>query len=96
MKFTKTKVVPVWNGIKPLPAEINTVQQQQDLAEFELLAVLATLHGVSAFDIMTGAIEGSEKDGHINEVLDAFQSYTAPKMPLSYYTNKDKRIAKKA
>jgi hypothetical protein len=95
MKFTKSKVVPVWNGRKTLPDEINTVQRQQDLAEFELLAVIATLHGMTAFDIITGAIEGSEKDDHINEVLNAFQAYSSPRMPMSHYTSKDIRIQKK-
>jgi len=94
MKFTKTKIVPSWHGSKPLPVEINTVQNQLDLAEFELLAVISVLHGISAFDIMTGAVEGSEKDRDINEVLDAFQAYVKPKMPLSYYTHKDERIKK--
>ena len=93
MKFTVSKQI-IWNGIKPLPLEINTVQNHQDLAEFELLSVIAVLHGITAFDILTGATEDSEKDKHINEVLEAFQAYITPKMPLSNYTGSDKRIKK--
>jgi len=93
MKFTPS-VQTAWNGIKSLPAEINTVQNQQDLAEFELLSVIAILHGMTAFDILTGAEEGSEKDRDIGEVLEAFQAFVKPKMPRSNYTGKDKRIRK--
>jgi hypothetical protein len=63
-----------------------------NLAEFELLSVLAVLHGITAFDILTGAMEGSEKDRDINEVLDAFQIYIKPTMSTSNYTSKDIRI----
>lgn len=93
MKFTQSAKT-AWNGQKPLPAEINTVQNQQDLAEFELLSVIATLHGMTAFDMLTGAEEGSEKDRDIGEVLEAFQAFVKPKMPRSNYTGKDKRIRK--
>jgi len=93
MKFTK-KVDSPWHGIKPLPAEINTVQNQPDLAEFELLSVISVLHGISAFDLVTGATEESEKDRHLSEVLEAFQAYIKPKMPLSNYSGKDIRIKK--
>jgi hypothetical protein len=93
MKFTKTHV-SVWHGIKPLPDEINTVQNQADLAEFELLSVISVLHGITAFDLVTGATEGSEKDGHLSEVLEAFQAYVKPKMPMSNYNGKDIRIKK--
>lgn len=81
-----------WHGIQSLPDEINTVQNKQELAEFELLAVIATLHGISAFDLITGATEDSEKDRDITEVLTAFQAYIKPKMPLSNYTGSDKRM----
>jgi hypothetical protein len=93
MKFTK-KVDSPWHGIKPLPAEINTVQNQPDLAEFELLSVISVLHGITAFDLVTGATEGSEKDRDIGEVLEAFQAYVKPKMPLSNYNGKDTRFLK--
>lgn len=95
MKFTKTHV-SVWHGIKPLPDEINTVQHQPDLAEFELLSVISVLHGITAFDLVTGATEGSEKDRDIGEVLEAFQAYIKPKMPMSNYSEKDIRFLKKA
>jgi hypothetical protein len=90
MKFVRSKQTG-WHGNTELPQEINTVQNQQNLAEFELLSVIATLHGISAFDMLTGATEESEKDRDISEVLDAFQAYIIPKMPLSNYNNKEKR-----
>ena len=90
MKFTKSRPFQ-WHGTKLLPDEINVLHSQRDLAEFELLSVIATLHGLTAFDILTGAEQDSEKDRDIGEVLDAFQAYIAPKMPLSCYTGKDIR-----
>ena len=90
MKFIQSAQTP-WHGRKPLPAEINTVQNEPQMAEFELLSVIATLHGVSAFDILIGAEEESEKDRDIGEVLGAFQAFIRPKMPQSNYTGKDTR-----
>ena len=90
MKFIQSAQTP-WHGQKPLPAEINTVQNEPQMAEFELLSVIATLHGVSAFDILIGAEEESEKDRDIGEVLGAFQAFIRPKMPQSNYTGKDTR-----
>ena len=90
MKFIQSAQTP-WHGRKPLPAEINTVQNQPQMAEFELLSVIATLHGVTAFDILIGAEEESEKDRDIGEVLGAFQAFIKPKMPQSNYTGKDMR-----
>ena len=90
MKFIQSAQTP-WHGQKPLPAEINTVQNQPQMAEFELLSVIATLHGITAFDILTGAEEESEKDRDIGEVLGAFQAFIKPKMPQSNYTGKDVR-----
>ena len=63
------------------------------MAEFELLAILCSLHGfVTAFDILTGADPNSEKDADINAVMTAFQMYIYPKMPISNYSASDKRI----
>lgn len=90
MKFIQSAQTP-WHGRKPLPAEINTVQNEPQMAEFELLSVIATLHGVTAFDILIGAEEESEKDRDIGEVLGAFQAFIRPKMPQSNYTGKDTR-----
>lgn len=91
MKFTKKKEL-VWHGQKPLPDEINTRGIMVELAEFELLSIIATLHGLTAFDILIGATEGTEKDRDSTEVLIAFQDYIAPRMPLSYYNSKDCKI----
>ena len=90
MKFIQSAQTP-WHGRKPLPAEINTVHNDPQMAEFELLSVIATLHGISAFDILIGAEEESEKDRDIGEVLGAFQAFIRPKMPQSNYTGKDTR-----
>ena len=82
-----------WNGLKPLPQEINVLSFHPQMAEFELLSIIATLHGyVTAFDILTGANPDTEKDNDITSVLTAFQLYLAPKMPLSKYSLHDKRI----
>jgi hypothetical protein len=63
------------------------------MAEFELLSIIAALHGyVTAFDILSGADPHSEKDDDITSVMTAFQMYISPKMPLSNYSGKDKRM----
>lgn len=86
-----------WNGMKPLPAEINVVSHSQHMAECELLSILSVLHGhLTPFDILTGSNPDTEKDKDITAVLTAFQHYMAPKMPLSHYTDSDKRIVPKA
>lgn len=82
-----------WNGTKALPPEINVLQHHPYMAEFELLSIIATLHGyITAFDILSGAEPNSEKDDDITSVMTAFQMYICPKMPLSNYTGTDKRI----
>ena len=91
MRFVRSGAIE-WHGTSALPDEINTIQNKQDLAEFELLSVISTLHGITAFDILTGATEESEKDRDIAEVLAAFQAYVKPKMTLSNYTGSDKRM----
>jgi hypothetical protein len=68
------------------------ISHQTQVAEFELLTIICTLHGhVTAFDIITGAEPSTEKDNDLNSVLIAFQQYIYPKMPLSHYTSSDKR-----
>jgi hypothetical protein len=82
-----------WNGKKSLPADIHVLSYDPSVAEFELLTILSSLHGfVSAFDILTGAGEGTEKDRDIDAVMTAFQMYVYPKMPISNYGTDDKRI----
>jgi hypothetical protein len=93
MKFTLKKPVK-WSGQTPLPEDINTLNSNPALAEFELLSMISTLHGITAFDILIGATEGTEKDRAVSEVLNAFQQFISPKMPLSNYDNKDARIVK--
>ena len=96
MKFTlSTQKSPseYWNGSKALPPEINVVHFHPCMAEFELLSIIAALHGyVTAFDILSGADPHSEKDDDITSVMTAFQMYISPKMPLSNYSGKDKRM----
>lgn len=96
MRFTLHKEkdpTTFWNGVKPLPDEINVLQFHPEMAEFELLSVLCALHGfVTAFDILTGSESGSEKDTDINSVMEAFHAYLWPRMPLSHYTAAEKRM----
>ena len=89
MKFT-LRQQPVWNG-GILPKEINVVSSHPIISEFELLAIICTLHGhVTAFDILMGAEPNSEKDTDINSVMSAFQAYILH--PLSNYSSSDKRV----
>lgn len=82
-----------WNGEKSLPPTIHVISHDIHRAELELLTILCTLHGkVTAFDILTGAEPDTEKDADLNAVLIALQQYVHPKMPLSNYTNSDKRV----
>lgn len=96
MKYTLAtdKVVSsYWNGDKPLPSTIHVISHTIHVAELELLTILCTLHGkVTAFDILTGAESGTEKDADLNSVLTALQQYVYPKMPLSNYTESDSRV----
>jgi hypothetical protein len=73
MKFTLKRdrnVADYWNGMKPLPAEINVVSHSQHMAECELLSVLSVLHGhLTPFDILTGSDPDTEKDRDITAVL---------------------------
>ena len=96
MKYTLTTDKPpssYWNGEKPLPSTIHVISHIIHVAELELLTILCTLHGkVTAFDILTGAAVETEKDTDLNSVLTALQQYVYPKMPLSSYTESDKRV----
>jgi hypothetical protein len=95
MKFilSKQHVANSWNGNKSLPPEIHVISNQQQLAEFELLGIICTLHGhVTAFDISIGCEPNTEKDRDITSIMTAFHSYIAPRMPLSHYDANDKRI----
>lgn len=86
------QVTEYWNGKSQLPEKITVMSYHPTMSEFELLSIICTLHGyVTAFDILTGADEGSEKDKDISSVLTAFQMYILPKMPLSNYSSSDKR-----
>jgi hypothetical protein len=92
MKYIRHGDVACWNGSRPLPAEIHVLSYQDAAAEFELLSILCALHGhLTAFDILRGAEEGTEKDADLTVVLTAFQRYIAPKMPLSNYSATDQR-----
>jgi hypothetical protein len=96
VKFTLNKSKnprDYWNGKTPLPDEINVMSYDPVISEFELLSLIAALHGyLTAFDVITGADADTEKDKDINSVLSAFQMYIYPKMPLSNYSSSDKRI----
>jgi hypothetical protein len=96
MKFTlhhEKSPANYWNGKKPLPADIHVMSYDLFMAELELLTILCSLHGyLTAFDILTGANKDTEKDKDMDAVMTAFQMYLYPRMPLSYYTEKDKRV----
>jgi hypothetical protein len=94
MKYTRQHMGHnTWNGNKSLPEEIHVMSPHSHMAEFELLSILCTLHGhITAFDLLTGAEPDSEKDKDISSVMNAFQSYLFPKMPLSHYSGTDKRL----
>jgi len=97
MKFTLKEINTwngkTWNGKTPLPNKINVISYDPIMSEFELLSIICALHGyVTAVDILTGANADSEKENDINSVLDAFQMYISPNMPISNYNNADKRI----
>jgi hypothetical protein len=96
MKYTRNKLVnpsEYWNGAKPLPDEINVMSYHPQMAEFELLSILCTLHGYpTAYDLLTGSVSNTEKDDDISSIMTAFQSYLHPKMPTSNYTESDKRL----
>lgn len=95
-KFTLNKsknTIDYWNGNTILPNEINVISYHPIISEFELLSLICTLHGnLTPFDILTGANSDTEKDNDITSVMTAFQMYIYPKMPLSNYSNSDKRI----
>jgi len=96
MKFTlhhEKNPDTYWNGRKPLPADINVSSYDVFMAELELLSILCSLHGhMTAFDVLTGADTGTEKDTDMNAVMTAFQMYLYPRMPLSRYGPNDKRM----
>lgn len=96
MKFTlHSQKAPssYWNGVRPLPADIHVMSYEVAVAEFELLTIICSLHGfVTAFDILTGAGDGTEKDKDIDAVMNAFQMYLYPRMPLSNYGGNEKRM----
>ena len=95
MKYTLHQKVPshtFWTGATSLPLEINVLHSLPQMAEFELLSIICALHGhITAFDILTGADSGTDKDKDIVSVLIAFQAYLYPAMPLSHYTSTDMR-----
>ena len=96
MKYTLNKRVnpsDYWNGAKPLPDEINVMSYHSQMAEFELLSILCTLHGCpTAYDLLTGSVPDTAKDNDIRSIMTAFQSYLHPKMPPSNYTESDERL----
>lgn len=93
MKFTLAQRVLEWNGVRSLPMEISVLSPTRMGAEFELLQVICGLHGyVTAFDVLTGSDGGTEKDRDMECILQAFQAYIQPSMPLSHYSGKDERL----
>lgn len=97
MKFTLYKVRQApseyWNGRQELPDELNVPSPIIGLAEFQLLALLCSLHGkMSPFDLLIGSEPDTEKDRDMVAVLTAFQWYVYPRMPLTGYSGTGKRL----
>ncbi len=93
MKYTRQGSIVLWNGVTALPDTIHVVHSSSHLAEFELLSSICGLHGhVTAFDVLTGADSGTEKDADLTAVQEAFQAFLAPRMPLTRYDSADKRV----
>ena len=86
-----------WNGRQALPEELTVQSASLPLAEFQLLALLCALHGgMSPYDILTGSEPDTEKDKDIIAILTAFQWYVYPRMPLTAYTVRGKRVGEPA
>lgn len=84
-----------WNGKTALPDEINVIARSDNRyrAELELLSTLCQLHGyVTAFDLLSGTADATEKDKDITAILLALRLYTHPKMPLTNYSTDDVRL----
>lgn len=95
MKYTRQGSIVLWNGVTSLPESIHVVHSSPHLAEFELLSSICGLHGyVTAFDVLTGADSGTEKDADLTAVQEAFQAFI-PRMPLTRYDSADKRTERK-
>ena len=95
MKYTRQGSIVLWNGITALPENIHVLHSSPHLAEFELLSTICGLHGyVTAFDVLTGADSGTEKDTDLTAVQEAFQAFVAPRMPMTRYDSGDKRVLK--
>jgi hypothetical protein len=83
-----------WNGRQALPDELTVQSPTLAMAEFQLLALLCSLHGrMSPYDLLTGCEPDTEKDRDMVAVLTAFQWYSHPRMPLTAYTGSGARRA---
>ena len=96
MKFTLHRLrqdpTEYWNGQQPLPDELAVQSASLPMAEFQLLALVCSLHGgISPYDILTGSEPDTEKDRDIVAVLTAFQWYVYPRMPRTAYSGNGKR-----
>jgi hypothetical protein len=82
-----------WNGKQDLPDELTVQSPTVAIAEFQLLALLCSLHGtLTPYDLLTGSEPDTEKDRDLISVLTAFQWYVYPRMPLTRYTVQGERI----
>jgi len=82
-----------WNGRHPLPDEVTVQSASLSIAEFQLLALVCSLHGaISPYDVLTGSEPDTEKDRDMVAILTAFQWYVYPRMPLTAYTAGGTRV----
>ena len=77
MKYTLDQRVPsqtFWNGATALPLAITVLHSLPQMAEFELLSILCTLHGhVTAYDILTVQIQGRTRTRTLFRFLSPFK-----------------------
>lgn len=97
MRFTLYRIrqppSEYWNGKQQLPDELHVTSPTISIAEFQLIALLCSLHGwITPYDLLTGTDENTEKDRDIVAILTAFQWYVYPRMPLAGYSASGKRI----
>jgi hypothetical protein len=86
-----------WNGRQGLPEELHVASPVIAQAEFQLLALLCSLHGgMTPFDLLTGCEPDTEKDRDMIAILTAFQWYLHPRMPLTAYSATGGRMVSRA
>ena len=96
MKFTlqASGAPSTWTGQRPLPPEIHVLGTDTFTAEWELLLVLAQLHGfMTAYDVLAGYdAGGTDNDRDVAGLFDAFRAYLGGRLPYTRYDAHGARI----